>query len=94
MVNIKKWIKKETLWIIGEANLLLLLSVTIVIAIVLAIIIVETGNFIHKSKCLKSDNFRRWHNVICEEYQDNEWIEVDPFRKNVIYYNKATEAKE
>lgn len=79
--------KKLALWIIYDANPVYALSITFTVAIIFAIIIVETGDFIHKSKCLSGDHSRRWHNAICEEYQDNEWIKINPFRKNVIYYN-------
>jgi hypothetical protein len=70
----------------------IILLTTIIAAVIISIVMIRTIDFISRSKCLNSDNARRWH-VACEEYQNGEWIEIDPFRKNVIYYNDVEAVK-
>lgn len=67
-------------------------------AAVIVTIIIVTGAIIggslraaNKSKCLDSQAPRRWHNAICEQYEDGEWIQFDPFEEIDFYYNSEGE---
>ncbi len=43
--------------------------------------------------CLESESPRRYHDIICEEYIDSEWVKVDPNEKAPVYYYNEDAAR-
>jgi hypothetical protein len=91
VTNIKEWWEKylDFLYELPDGMGLPLLLVSIIIPVIIfCLILTEIADVSRRSKCLDSSLARRYNNWICEEYHDNEWIEID-LSENIYYYNES-----
>jgi hypothetical protein len=65
-------------------------ALVVIISVLLIFGIMAASDYAGMKSCLNNDAPRRWHNGICEAYQDNEWLQVSPFRDSKIHYNKKS----
>lgn len=65
--------------------------IVLIIFLMITVILISGINYINKTKCLTSDIPRRWHSGICEQYEGGEWIQINPYNADTVYYNEAAE---
>jgi hypothetical protein len=78
----------------GDPPFFRTILVTIILGLLFAFLILSVNNFVRKSVCLASKNPRRWYTTICEEWINEEWIEVNPWERDPrIYYNEGAKQR-